>query len=82
MSEHRTEQAGPMLEEIRTSWPPLVNLTTAATAFRISTGTAYELDNRGEFPAEVIRVGSRRRVLTASIVRVLSGEQRSSGDAA
>lgn len=62
------------LAEIRDTWPPTVNLSVAATAFGLCKSAAYDLYNRGEFPAEVIKVGSRRRVLTASIVRVLSGE--------
>ncbi|MFL6118882.1 helix-turn-helix transcriptional regulator [Actinophytocola sp.] len=47
-------------------------MTPAATAFGISRSHAYELITRGEFPAKVIRVGNRYRVITASIIRALS----------
>jgi predicted DNA-binding transcriptional regulator AlpA len=62
----------PTLTEIR-RWPATVSVRMAAAAFGISTSHAYELITRGEFPARVIRLGSRRRVVvTESIVRVLS----------
>lgn len=62
----------PTLTEIRTSWPPTVDVPTAALAFGISRSHAYDLVVRGQFPAKVIKVGSRYRVITESIVAVLS----------
>jgi predicted DNA-binding transcriptional regulator AlpA len=62
----------PTLTEIR-SWPATVSVRMAAAAFGISTSHAYELIARGEFPAKVIRLGTRRRVVvTESIVHALS----------
>lgn len=61
---------GPTVLDIR-SWPATVSPETAATAFGISRSYAYELVRRGEFPAKVISVGSRSRVITASILRAL-----------
>lgn len=63
----------PTLSEVE-RWPASVDVPTAATAFGISRSHAYELVARGEFPAKVIRVGSRYRVITASIVRALSDD--------
>lgn len=63
----------PTLDEVR-SWPASVEVPVAATAFRISRSHAYELVARGEFPAKVIQVGSRYKVITASIIQALSAE--------
>jgi hypothetical protein len=62
----------PTLEEIK-QWPATVDVSTAASAFGISRSHAYDLVGRGEFPAEVLKFGTRCRVITASIVRALSG---------
>jgi predicted DNA-binding transcriptional regulator AlpA len=69
----RETTRSPTLHEIR-EWPASVDVTAAAAAFGISRSHAYELVTRGEFPAKVIRVGSRYRVITASIIRALSDE--------
>jgi|SRR6185436_12503319 predicted DNA-binding transcriptional regulator AlpA len=70
----------PTLTEIR-NWPATVSVRMAAAAFGISTSHAYELITRGEFPARVIRLGSRRRVVvTESIVSVLSIVEAKSSD--
>jgi predicted DNA-binding transcriptional regulator AlpA len=61
------------LDEIKKHWPAAVDVPRAASAFGISRSHGYELVARGKFPAKVIRVGTRCRVLTQSIVRVLSG---------
>lgn len=66
---------GPTLDEIRTEWAATVDVGQAGKAFGISKSHAYDLVNRGEFPARCIRVGGRWRVLTSSIVSVLTGEQ-------
>lgn len=64
----------PTLTEIR-SWPATVSVRMAAAAFGISTSHAYELITRGEFPAKVLRLGTRRRVVvTESILNTLSEE--------
>jgi excisionase family DNA binding protein len=61
------------LSELRL-WPATVDVSTAAAAFGISRSHAYELVARGEFPAKIIRIGRRYRVITASIIRALSDE--------
>lgn len=61
----------PTLEEVQ-GWPATVDVTEACRAFGISRSHGYELVARDAFPARVIRVGSRYRVVTASIVAALS----------
>lgn len=63
----------PTLDEIR-HWPATVGVAQAATAFGIGTSTAYEAVNLGTFPADVLIIGTRRRIVTASIVRALAGQ--------
>ena len=65
--------AVPPLDEVRT-WGATVDVTQAGRAFGLSKSFSYDLLARGEFPARAIKVGGRWRVLTASIIRVLSGE--------
>ncbi len=64
---------GPTLEEIRT-WPATVDPAMAGRAIGICRSNAYELVKRGEFPAKTIRVGGKTRVVTASIVAILSAD--------
>lgn len=63
----------PTLAEIR-EWPATVSVPKAGTAWGMSRNQAYTMAKRGEFPATVYRIGSRYQVVTASIVRALSGE--------
>lgn len=71
MSATRTNDARhATLEEIR-SWPATVSPAVAATAFGISRSYAYELTRCGEFPAKVLKVGGKNRILTASILAAL-----------
>jgi len=65
-------QRPPTLAEIKATWPPTVDVSTAATAFGISRSNAYELIARSEFPAKVARYGGRMKVITESIIRALS----------
>lgn len=62
----------PTLDEIRRTWPAAVGVPEAAAAFGLSRSYAYELIARGEFPARVLRLGGRYRVVTSSIVKTLS----------
>jgi predicted DNA-binding transcriptional regulator AlpA len=62
------------LEEIRT-WPATVDVTEACRAWGISKSHGYELCARNEFPARVIRVGSRYRVITSSILAELGASR-------
>lgn len=64
----------PTLAEIRDCWPATVNVREANRAGGWSDSHGYDLITRGEYPFKTLRVGGRIRVLTASIVRVLSAE--------
>lgn len=61
----------PTLAEIR-EWPATVDVPTGGLPFGLSRSHSYELVKTGQFPARVIRVGSRYRVVTASIIRALA----------
>lgn len=52
-------------------WPPTVGIPDAARALGISRSYGFELAKLGQFPARTITVGSRRRVITASLVELL-----------
>jgi len=58
--------------------PAAVDVSTAARAYGVSRASAYQAIADGTFPAQVIRVNRRLRVLTASIIATLEG----SGDRA
>lgn len=62
----------PTLDEIR-SWPATVDPGMGGRPFGLSRSYTYELIQRGEFPAKVIQVGSKMRVVTASILEKLGG---------
>ncbi len=62
----------PTLTEIRASWPATVDVPRAGTVFGLSRSHAYSLVAHGEFPAEVIKVRSRYKVVTASIIAALT----------
>lgn len=63
--------APPTLDEVR-AWPATVDVAQACRPFGISRSFGYELAARDEFPARVIKVGGRMRVVTASIVAALA----------
>ncbi|WP_297626547.1 helix-turn-helix domain-containing protein [Nocardia sp.] len=46
----------------------------AAAALGIARSTAYQLARAGDFPCKVVRVGTRYRVVTADLRRLLSAE--------
>ena len=60
----------PTLAQVR-EWPATVDVTQAASALGVSRSTAYELIRLDRFPARVLSVGHRRRVVTSSLVAVL-----------
>lgn len=62
----------PTLAEIKATWPPSVDVPTAAAAFGMSRSKAYDLVARDEFPAKVAKYGGRIMVITESLVRALS----------
>ena len=63
----------PTLAQIRRDWPPTVDVTRAALALGVGRATLYDALARGERPVQVIKVGSRLRVLTHSLISVLEG---------
>jgi hypothetical protein len=63
----------PTLTEIGT-WPATVGVKVAGSAFGFSRSYAYELAHNGEFPVKVIKIRGRYKVVTASIIDVLSGQ--------
>ena len=69
-SQRSPEQGAPTLAEVRT-WPATVDIAAAARALGVSRSHAYALVERGEFPAKVLPVGHRLRVITASLIAVL-----------
>lgn len=64
---------GPTLDQVR-SWPATVSIPQACRALGISRSFGYELSALNQFPARCLRVGGTVRVLTVSLIRVLSGE--------
>jgi excisionase family DNA binding protein len=63
---------GPItLDEIK-CWPAVVSVETAAAALGVSRSYAYELARSGSFPCKIVTVGSRVRVVTSSLVELLS----------
>ena len=67
-------EESPTLSRIKQEWPPTVDVTAAAMAFGLSRSHAYDLISRGEFPAKVIKVGNRYRVVTESVIHLLSAD--------
>lgn len=69
------EKESVTLDEIRSTWPPTVSVPQAARAAGYADSTLYAAIARGECPFQTIRLGGgKTRVITASLVRVLSGE--------
>ncbi|MFF8963530.1 hypothetical protein ACF1BK_12390 [Streptomyces globisporus] len=53
---------------------PTVSVAEASRIGGFGTSTGYAAIARGDFPFQTIKVGGKVRVVTASIVRVLSGQ--------
>ena len=68
-----TKPSQPTLADIR-KWPATVSVTLAATAIGCSRSHLYERIKHGESPVKTINVGTRYVVITADLVRLLSGE--------
>jgi excisionase family DNA binding protein len=66
-------EEAPTLDEIR-AWPATISVPQAATALGISHRHLYELIKRGESPVKLAPLGARKRVITASLVRLLEGD--------
>ncbi|MET9691480.1 DNA-binding protein [Streptomyces sp. NPDC006514] len=65
----------PTLAEIRT-WPATVSLPKAATALGCSPRHLQDRVKQGDSPVKTIPFGSRAVVITADLIRLLSGEER------
>ena len=65
------QNLAPTLAEIR-QWPATVDIPMANTALGLSRAHGYALAQRGEYPARILKLGGRYRVVTASIIRLLS----------
>ncbi|MEU3363868.1 MULTISPECIES: DNA-binding protein [Streptomyces] len=65
----------PTLAEIR-RWPATVSVADAARAIGCSRSHLYERIKRGDSPVKTIGVGTRYVVITADLIRLLSGEAR------
>ncbi len=68
----------PTLAEIKT-WPPTVDVPTAALALGVSRSGLYEAVRSGRCPVESITVGHRTRILTADLIRTLEGSSAANG---
>lgn len=65
----------PTLAEIL-RWSATVDVPKGGSAWGLSRSSSYEAVKNGTFPAKVIKVGGRYRVVTASIIRALSDEEK------
>ncbi|MBV9651728.1 MAG: helix-turn-helix domain-containing protein [Pseudonocardiales bacterium] len=65
------QRHAPTLAEIR-GWPATVDVPAAALALGLSRSHAYALARAGQFPAQVLIAGGRMRVITASLLELLS----------
>lgn len=62
-------------------WPPTVDVGTAAKALGVSRSSAYAAISAGTFPAAVITVGHRKKILTHSLISVLEGTSSAASSA-
>lgn len=61
----------PTLDEVR-GWPATVSLADAALALGVSRSQMYKLARASSAPVQILDLGAKR-VVTASLVRVLEG---------
>lgn len=60
----------PTLEEVR-GWPATVEVAKAASAMGCSRSHLYTQIKRGDAPVRFLTFGSRVRVITSSLIRLL-----------
>lgn len=65
----------PTLADVR-KWPATVSVPLAAQALGCSKSHLHERIKAGDSPVKVIPFGSRYVVITADLIRLLSGEER------
>ncbi|MFF2437950.1 helix-turn-helix transcriptional regulator [Streptomyces sp. NPDC058107] len=70
-----TRSLQPTLADVR-KWPATVSVNQAAQALGCSKSHLHDRIKRGDAPVKTIPFGSRHVVITADLVRVLSGEDR------
>lgn len=63
----------PTLADVR-KWPATVSVPQAAAAIGCSKSHLHERIKRGDSPVKTIPLGTRHVVITADLVRLLSGE--------
>lgn len=66
-------QGRPTLDDVR-GWPATVSVTKAASALGCSRAQLYRQINLGTAPVRALMWGRSRVVITADLVRLLSGE--------
>jgi hypothetical protein len=67
-----TERSGLTLAQVR-KLPAAVDVTTAAQALGVSRSSLYQAIAEGTAPVQVVTVGHRKKVITASLLGVLEG---------
>ena len=75
MTRKRRPSKPPTLAEVK-KWPATVSVAQAAPALGISRAHLHALIRRGESPVICLTFGTTRRVVTADLVAVLSGERK------
>jgi hypothetical protein len=65
----------PTLADIR-KWPATVSVPQGAKALGCSANHLHERIRRGDSPVKTLKFGARHVVITADLLRVLSGEDR------
>lgn len=65
----------PTLADVR-MWPATVSLPKAASALGCSSRHLQQRVKQGESPVKTIPFGTRHVVITADLIRLLSGEER------
>ncbi|MFC4611164.1 DNA-binding protein [Streptomyces maoxianensis] len=68
-----TKPSQPTLADVR-KWPATVSVALAASAIGCSKSHLHDRIKRGDCPVKTIPLGARHVVITADLVRVLSGE--------
>ena len=72
-----TKSTRPTLADIR-KWPATVSIPRAAQALGCSDSHLRDRIKAGDSPVKPIPFGSRHVVITADLLRLLSGEERAS----
>jgi hypothetical protein len=72
-SQTSADRQRPTLAEIR-KWPATVSVPKGAQALGCSANHLHERIRRGDCPVKTLQFGTRHVVITADLLRVLSGE--------